>query len=181
MKSFYANGFHGTTVDAVLAASGVPKGSFYHHFRSKESFGQAVLEHYMDVQLDMLSRWSQDDSLSTEAQLTGYFNELSDILVRSNFQRACLAGKFSTELAAGSDPFRAQLAGSLTVWHTVLADILRHGRCGRRPPAARGAEELAHSVLAIIQGALVVALSARDREALASVAATIALLVEPPG
>jgi TetR/AcrR family transcriptional repressor of nem operon len=180
MKSFYANGFHGTTVDAVLAASGVPKGSFYHHFRSKESFGQAVLEHYMHVQLDMLSRWSQDDSLSTAAQLTGYFNELSDVFVRSGFQRACLAGKFSTELAAGSDPFRAQLAGSLTVWHTVLTDMLRRGQEAGDVRTDRGAEELAHSVLAIVQGAFVVALSARDPEALTAVAHTITLLVAPP-
>ena len=34
-KLFYENGFHGTTVDAVLAEAGVPKGSFYHHFGSQ--------------------------------------------------------------------------------------------------------------------------------------------------
>ncbi len=49
-KLFYENGFHGTTIDAVLAEAGVPKGSFYHHFGSKDAFGQAVLSRYMGFQ-----------------------------------------------------------------------------------------------------------------------------------
>lgn len=179
MKSFYASGFHGTTVDAILEASGVPKGSFYHHFGSKDAFGLVVLDRYMHIQLDALARWADDDALSTTDKLTRYFTELCETFVRSGFQRACLAGKFSTELAANSDSFREQLGKSLIVWNSALSDLLRHGQQRGDVRTDRSPEQLAHSILALIQGAFVLALSARDTQALDSVCSTFGLLIEP--
>ena len=65
MKLFYAQGFHGTTVDAILASAGVPKGSFYHHFGSKEVFAQAVLDRYMQFQIDLFHKWAAKKGLTT--------------------------------------------------------------------------------------------------------------------
>src|SRR4029078_11428625 len=96
MKAFYTNGFQGTTVDAILEASGIPKGSFYHHFGSKDAFGLAVLDRYMHIQLDALARWGDGDGVGITDKLTRSSTELCETFVRSGFQRACLAGKFST-------------------------------------------------------------------------------------
>ena len=43
---FLERGYHDTGIQDLLAAAGVPKGSFYHHFRSKETFGLAVIATY---------------------------------------------------------------------------------------------------------------------------------------
>lgn len=83
MKLFYAQGFHGTTVDAILASAGVPKGSFYHHFGSKEAFAQAVLDRYMQFQIDLFHKWAAKKGLTTSQQLAGYFTEISQIFVKS--------------------------------------------------------------------------------------------------
>ncbi|OHV04394.1 TetR/AcrR family transcriptional regulator [Mycobacterium talmoniae] len=179
MKSFYANGFHGTTVDAILDASGVPKGSFYHHFGSKDAFGLAVLDRYMHLQLDALAQWTDDDTLSTTAKLTRYFTGLTEAFVHSDFQRACLAGKFSTELAASAEPFRTQLTHALTEWQAALTRLLAEGQRRGDVRTDRSAAELSHSVLALIQGAFVIALSTRDTATLDAVCATFAPLLEP--
>ncbi|MEB3022727.1 TetR/AcrR family transcriptional regulator [[Mycobacterium] crassicus] len=181
MRSFYASGFHGTTVDAILAASGVPKGSFYHHFGSKDAFGLAVLDRYMHLQLDALAKWADDETLSTTDKLTGYFTELTRAFVRSDFQRACLAGKFSTELAADSEPFRDRLDTALAGWHRALSELLRAGQKRGDVRDDRCAEDLSHSVLALIQGAFVIALSARDTRTLEAVSASFGPLIQPPG
>ncbi|WP_329406973.1 TetR/AcrR family transcriptional regulator [Nocardia vinacea] len=176
-RQFYANGFSGTTVDALLAASGVPKGSFYHHFGSKESFGRAVLERYQHFQLDLLAVWAAKTELATADKLTGYFGAMVDRFVDSGFQRACLVGKFSTEVAATSEAFRGQLDDDLRIWKSRLREILAAGQAEGDVRTDRTPDELADTLLALIQGAFVVALSTRDADSLRSVCASIPMLI----
>jgi TetR/AcrR family transcriptional repressor of nem operon len=179
MKLFYARGYHGTTVDALLEASGVPKGSFYHHFGSKEAFGKAVLSRYMQYQLDLLQKWlTENPELSTSAKLSGYFNEMVRLFIGSGFQRACLAGKFSTEVSATSESFRTQLGTDMHDWRQQLLTALARGQEHGDVRGDRPAGDLADAVLALIQGAFVVALSSRDAQSLDAVIATIPLLVD---
>lgn len=180
MKLFYEQGFHGTTVDAILASAGVPKGSFYHHFGSKDVFGQAVLDRYMQFQVDLFRKWASKESLTTPEKLAGYFKEMSQIFVKSGYQRACLAGKFSTEVAATSEVFREQVGHQLHVWKAGLVQLLREGQSNGDVRQDRRAEDLADGVLALIQGAFVIALSTRDKHSLAAVGKTITVLIEPP-
>jgi TetR/AcrR family transcriptional repressor of nem operon len=179
-KLFYAQGFHGTTVDAILASAGVPKGSFYHHFGSKEVFGQAVLDRYMHFQTDLFDKWAAKKDVPTADKLAGYFKELSALFVKSGYQRACLAGKFSTEVAASSEEFRDQLAGQIESWKSRIVDLLRQGQAAGDVREDRAPEELANGVLSLIQGAFVLAISTRDKDTLTAVAATVKILIEPP-
>ncbi|MFE1879186.1 TetR/AcrR family transcriptional regulator [Streptomyces diastatochromogenes] len=177
MKHFYAYGYHGTTVDSVLAASGVPKGSFYHHFGSKEAFGKAVLNLYMQYQLNLLHKWIEQSDLPTPEKLTGYFDEMAGEFIKSGYQRACLAGKFSTEVSATSETFRVQLDSDLRDWRAFLVTALARGQERGDIRKDRSPEELADALLALMQGAFVIALSSRNEESLRAVSTTIPLLV----
>lgn len=180
MKLLYANGFHGMTVDALLAASGVPKGSFYHHFGSKDAFAQAVLGRYMQSQRDLLERWAERDELSTPDRITGYFHEMVGNFVRSDYQRACLAGKLSTEVSASSDAFREQLDRDLRRWKHRLVAVLERGQQRGDVRTDRDGGDLADSLLALFQGAFVIALSTRDDHSLEAVADTLRDLIAVP-
>ncbi|HSV39058.1 MAG TPA: TetR/AcrR family transcriptional regulator [Nocardioidaceae bacterium] len=180
MRSFYALGFHGTTVDAILEASQVPKGSFYHHFGSKESFAQAVLDQYITFQLDLIGKWADRDDLTASAQLEGYFDELVSVFVKSGFQRACLAGKFSTELAPASDTFRTQLNAGFARWTDSLVALLSQGQKSGDIRDDRPVEELATTVLVLLQGGFVIALADHDDRSLDLVRTTLVAVVCPP-
>ncbi|QEN12639.1 TetR/AcrR family transcriptional regulator [Mycolicibacterium sp. ELW1] len=179
-KLFYENGFHGTTIDAVLAEAGVPKGSFYHHFGSKDAFGQAVLSRYMGSQGELVATWAARTDLSTAEKVTGYYRDMSQVFVKSGFQTACLTGKFSTEVAATSDVFRPQLAGQIDGWKARLSTLFAAGQKKGDVRQDRPAEDLADVVLALIQGSFVLTLSTRDEHTLATVCDTIRQLIEPP-
>jgi TetR/AcrR family transcriptional repressor of nem operon len=178
-KLFYENGFHGTTVDAVLAEAGVPKGSFYHHFGSKDAFGQAVLNRYMGFQGELVGKWIARTDLSTAEQVAGYYRDMAQIFVKSGFQTACLTGKFSTEVAATSDVFRPQLAGQIGGWKKRLSALLASGQERGDIRRDRAAEDLTDAVLAMIQGSFVLTLSTRDEHTLETVADTIKELIAP--
>jgi len=180
LKYFYDRGFHGTTVDAILEASGVPKGSFYHHFGSKEAFARAVLTRYTEFQLALLDRWVNEPDLSTTDRLGRYVDELVELFVRSGYRRACLAGKLSTEVAVGSDAFREQIGASLLAWKEHLTALLSQGQERGDVRTDRTAEDLATATLALIQGTFVLCIATRDEEALKAVRSTIQLLVARP-
>jgi TetR/AcrR family transcriptional repressor of nem operon len=180
MRSFYALGYHGTTVDAILEACEVPKGSFYHHFGSKEAFGQAVLERYMEFQLDLLGAWSAREDLTAQEKVGGYLDEIVSLFERSGFERACLAGKFSSELAASSDAFRATLEAGFARWKQSLVALLSQGQLRGELRDDRTAEELATAVLALVQGGFVLALSEHDSRSLDCVRVTLATVIAPP-
>ncbi|WP_405058852.1 TetR/AcrR family transcriptional regulator [Kribbella sp. NBC_01505] len=181
MVQLYARGFHGTTVDGILASSGVPKGSFYHHFGSKEAFAAELLRGYTERQLERIDRWSATPGLSTAQVLAGYFGELTGMLVDSEYRRSCLIGKLATEVAVSNDQFRDQLSLDLEVWKARLRDVFERGRQRGDVRTDQSAAELADVVLALIQGAFVVALATRDRTSLESVGRALEVLITCPG
>lgn len=180
MKMIYAKGFHGTSVDAVLAAAQVPKGSFYHHFGSKEAFAQALLDRYQGFQTGLQTKWIEAPGLSTSARLIGYFGDMVRPFIKSGYRRACFAGMLSAEVASESDIFREQLDAGWRLWQTHFVSLLRAGQKAGDVRRDRTPETLAAVLLAMIQGAFVVALSTRDEQQLDAVTSMIGPLIDAP-
>lgn len=181
MKQFYANGFHGTSVDAVLEAADAPKGSFYHHFGSKDSFAMAVVREYHDSQVGRLSRWSQDGRLDASERLAGYLKELTSAFERLGSKNGCLIGKFSLELAPASEVFGALLSSMLVGWKASIEQIIADGQSSHVFRDDLTASSLADLVLSGIQGSVVLGLAHRDSSALRSLEITIPTLLARPG
>lgn len=180
LQLFYETGYNGTTIDAVLAAAGVPKGSFYHHFGSKDAFGQAVLARYIELQESQFDKWTTKKNLSTTDKLLGYFKDMAQLFIKSGFHTGCLIGKFSTEVAPTSDVFRDQLCVQLHAWRSGISRVLAEGQQRGDIRTDRGSDELADAVLALIQGAFVITLSTRDKGTLTAVGSAIRELIEVP-
>jgi len=134
----------------------------------------------MEFQRTLFGKWSAKRDLSTTEKLVGYAKEMAQIFIRSGYQCGCLAGKFSTEVAAQSDFFRGHLSVAIDEWQASLTALLAEGQQRGDVRTDRPAEELAAATLSLIQGAFVLALSTRDKRTLAALNTTMRLLVEPP-
>lgn len=177
MIRFYATGYHGSSVDAVLEDAAVPKGSFYHHFGSKESFAAAVLHEYYRLSADRLKKWALNFDLAVPERLYGYLDEIAHALEKQGGRNGCLIGKFSLELAPVSDQFSSLLSTMLAAWKSSIQTLLSEGQASGTIRSDLNASDLANLVLSSIQGAVLLSIATRNSESMRQVATTLKKMV----
>jgi TetR/AcrR family transcriptional regulator, transcriptional repressor for nem operon len=154
MELVHTQGFNASGVKEITDAAGVPKGSFYAYFPSKEAFAAAVLQHY----------WSRIEARilpileaggSAPKRITRFFHALADEHEASDFLLGCLVGNMSLELGGASEPVRAELLRILGRWDEALAACLRSGQQADSDTigADLGAEERAALLIEAWEGA----------------------------
>jgi TetR/AcrR family transcriptional repressor of nem operon len=125
----HAHGFAASGVKDITDAAGVPKGSFYAYFSSKEAFAGAILEHYWaDIEARLLPLLATDDP--SQQRIARFFHALADEHEAGDFLLGCLIGNLSLELGGTSAPVRAELVRILDRWSEALTTCVRSGQDG---------------------------------------------------
>lgn len=137
--------FTATGIDGILRRVGVPKGSFYHYFASKEAFGRVVLDNYADYFARRLDRWLLDESLSPLERLAGFVQHSRASMARHDFKRGCLVGNLGQEVSMLPGGFRERLEVIFQSWQSRLAQCFEAAKnVGELPPSADCAELAAY-------------------------------------
>ena len=121
------HGYHGLGIHAVLEAAGVPKGSFYHHFRDKEDFALQVIDEYMRNVHAGLDECLNDAGRPPLDRVRCFF----DLTRRSYEQegyRGCLLGGLGQELSAANPMFRLRIEQCLSYIAERMGDCLEEAR-----------------------------------------------------
>ncbi|MFP4610187.1 MAG: TetR family transcriptional regulator C-terminal domain-containing protein [Thiohalophilus sp.] len=108
MTMLLRRGYHNLGITAVLEATDIPKGSFYHHFRSKEDFGLQAIDRYMEEVHAGLDHCLNDKSLAPLDRVRRFF-ELSEEKYRTEGYLGCLLGGLGQELSGVSEVFRQKV------------------------------------------------------------------------
>ncbi|KAA0926841.1 TetR/AcrR family transcriptional regulator [Psychrobacter sp. ANT_H56B] len=125
-KLIAQKGFTAVGIKQILDTAGVPKGSFYHYFASKEAFGEAIISHYFTQykqRLDTIG--SQDDS--AQQKLYDYFQNWYDTQQSGCAHEKCLVVKLSAEVSDMSEPMRKVLHAGYQQTITWLATQIKAG------------------------------------------------------
>lgn len=113
-------GYRGLGLQTLLAETGVPKGSFYHHFRNKEDFALQVVDAYMGEVHAGLDACLEDTSLVPLDRVRRFF-EMTREVYRSQGYMGCLLGGLGQELAGVSDTFREKVE---TCFKTIASRLV---------------------------------------------------------
>jgi TetR/AcrR family transcriptional regulator, transcriptional repressor for nem operon len=123
VELFLERGFNAAGVKDITDRAGVPKGSFYNHFESKEALAEVALERYGESRrLSALA----DSAVSPVERIRRHFEFLRDEL--PDFARGCMFGNFSAEIVDHSESVRLRVKGSFEEWSGKLADAIAEGQ-----------------------------------------------------
>lgn len=128
MQILTETGFMNSGIDPILKSVGVPKGSFYHYFSSKEAFGIAVLERYSRYFENKLDKFLLDDAFTPLERLRNFAQDAENGIIRHDFKRGCLVGNLEQESILLSDIFRQRLQETYLSWQNRVADCLAEGQ-----------------------------------------------------
>lgn len=117
-------GFHAMGLIELLKVAGVPKGSFYHYFASKEAFGVAMLERYFAHYLQRLRNYLDDHKGDQRQRVLDYYYQLLQTFHQESSFAGCLSVKLSAEVCDLSEPMRIALdTGSRAIVATLTAAL----------------------------------------------------------
>jgi len=147
-------GYNATGIDAVLKQVGVPKGSFYHYFGSKEDFGLAVIERFAERYHQRLDTFLNDEEVTPLNRVRNYLESGLTRLEQNQCSKGCLIGNLGQELADQNERFRARLDAIFGDWKERFAACLREAQRGGELPQEVDAQALAGFILSGWEGAI---------------------------
>ncbi|BFO18376.1 TetR/AcrR family transcriptional regulator [Streptomyces sp. KM77-8] len=154
LELIHTNGFNGCGIKEITDSAGVPKGSFYSYFASKEDFAVAVLEHYWASIDRDFGFHLRDASRPPVDRVTAFFSALTDHNARRGFALGCLVGNMSLELADHSAQVREKLDHIMDRWTGLIAACLRDAQASGDLPGGASPEELAYAIVEAWEGAV---------------------------
>ena len=162
-RLMHVNGYHATSLDDVLRESGVGKGNFYYHFKSKEDLGYAILdaviEAFLERTLEPCFREGGDRPLT---QIRCFLSRVLEAQRQRNCVGGCQLGNLAAELSDVHEGFRTRLATVFFTWRERLIRTLRDAQdAGEVSPGVQP-EAVAQFLVASLEGAILMTKLTKD-------------------
>jgi TetR/AcrR family transcriptional repressor of lmrAB and yxaGH operons len=165
MRLFRQQGFASTGLQQIVTESGAPRGSLYHYFPSgKEALGAAVVDLAGRLMAEMLTDVAAR-SPNPQSFLRGYCRVMAGWMKESGFRSGCPIATTLLENAPQSPPITAAGRRAVDHWIRIIARVLINGNV---PP--RAARAHAQSIIAAMEGALILARIRRSTAPILAVA-----------
>jgi TetR/AcrR family transcriptional regulator, transcriptional repressor for nem operon len=182
MPILLGKGFTAVGLSEILAAAGVPKGSFYHYFGSKEAFGEALLASYFTAYVERLEDLLQRQPGTAAERLMRYWNDWCATQCADDPAGKCLTVKLGAEVCDLSEPMRVALQRGTEQIVARLAACIEAGREDGTLAAVSDVAATASSLYELWLGATLLQKIRHDGRPLeAAMTTTRRLLGLPPG
>jgi TetR/AcrR family transcriptional regulator, transcriptional repressor for nem operon len=147
-------GYHGAGLQELVQSVGVPKGSFYNYFPSKEAFSAEVVAHYIEPFIRRLDDHLARRDVAAHAALKAYFEELIEETERKDFKGGCLLGNLIGEIGESDGLCQASLRAAVNRYRDKLCDGVRRAQQEGSLRQDLEATEMADLLVNFWQGAL---------------------------
>ncbi|MFJ1758811.1 TetR family transcriptional regulator C-terminal domain-containing protein [Amycolatopsis sp. NPDC088138] len=164
-EQFHRLGYNACGVKLITDSAGVPKGSFYNHFESKEALALVVMERYGATRrVPALA----DSAVAPLTRLRDHFEFLASDIEKYGYERGCVFGNFSNEAADHSPAIRDGLVTSFGSWSAAVAGAIREAQADGSVTSQQDPEVLARFLVNAWEGAIVGERAAKDGSSFAA-------------
>jgi TetR/AcrR family transcriptional regulator, transcriptional repressor for nem operon len=146
------NGYSGLGVQDVLDETGIPKGSFYHHFENKQDMAIQAVELYTAIGHTLLDDCLRPDGRPALERVRGFFERLGEFYGTQGYL-GCLLGGLGQELAAVNDVFARKIEECISSLAARIAETLEEARREGALAANTDTRELANVLINAWEGA----------------------------
>lgn len=155
MEAMVNKSYNSVGLNEILKSVGVPKGSFYHYFKSKEELGVAVIEQLAENQRKYSGDFFKNKKLTPTERLRSFFQWQIDMAKECDYQRKCLVSKLTLEMGCMSNPMRNALKYCMDQLILDTSRCIQEGQDSGEFTSAKNAEELSEFICSAWEGAMV--------------------------
>jgi TetR/AcrR family transcriptional repressor of nem operon len=136
-------GFSATGIDLILKSAQVPKGSFYHYFKSKNDFGLALIDAYDSYFQAKLKRHLTNSATTPLERIVLFANDAKQGMAKFEFKRGCLIGNLNQELSYLDEPMIDRIKQAYTSWQALIEQCLVDAKKQKQIPQSSDCKMLA--------------------------------------
>ena len=171
-------GYAATTVDDLCAATGLSKGSFFHHFKGKEDLALAAAQHWSDPTGALFANAPYQQVADPRERLLAYIDFRGALAQGELPEISCLLGTLAQETHATHPAIREACHAGIEGHAVTLVPTIAEAKARHAPRAKWTPESLALFTQAALQGAFVVDKAAGDAQAAAPLIAHLRAYVQ---
>jgi TetR/AcrR family transcriptional repressor of nem operon len=121
-------GFQGSGIQQVLKAAGVPRGSFYHYFGSKEDFGLALVERFAEELVSRLEEFLGDAEYPPLLRLARFFGFFHAMFEDGGYRGGTPFGMIALEMSAKSQRFKERIDSAYMKVEELIRDCIKEAQ-----------------------------------------------------
>ena len=161
--SVLSKGFAATRIDEVCSIARVTKGSFYHHFESKDALAEALIDHYFQEVARAFSSGAWKLEKDPKVRLIGFLTNAVKVAGGPLLQRGCLLGSFALDLSQTHPNIQSEVDTRFGALSQLLKPLIQDATDKKITPKPPSAMLLAQQFVAVLQGAVILAKSSGDQ------------------
>jgi TetR/AcrR family transcriptional repressor of nem operon len=147
-------GFNNTGIQEILQSAGVPKGSFYFYFKSKNDLGLALIDYYAQYLAAMGAAVLKSPEIHPLQRLEKFFEGFRLLCNQEEWRSGCPIGNLTQEMGILSDEFQAKLRDVFNRIKGGISECLEQARTRDGIKLPMDPDETADFILNSWEGAL---------------------------
>lgn len=154
LSAFIKQGYNGTGIQEIVNNAGLPKGSFYNYFKSKEDFVSEVINHYTNGFNEFLEAKIKESEKDAYLAIETLFDDLIKKYEGKECKKGCLVGNFAAEISDNSELNRKTMVNSFNNWRDLLKVMILRGQQQKGIRNDISSEDISDFLLNSVEGAL---------------------------